>query len=256
MKLTTIIAAHIAALPVDTRLSNAYLKEYLHDTPRVIRTIARCQAESAGFIEHRGYRTKGESPTYHVTGTWTGNSHDYEMLDAIETDKSLSDYEMSLIVPESYKAIPANGEGFEIGLYKLSEKDNLTAIKDRLSRSMPVVQAKTKGSVDWDNNVGTGLYLMTANGVTRSDSVLIRKPSSGGHASLKAMIAATRSLKKPCIVFWETTWSVMNTKGKNSWECVQLIKEIQKGKHIVFWQKTILTKEEFADLFETEKSTA
>ena len=249
MKHSTMIAAHFAALPTGTKLSNSDLKRLFPDTPRQLANTARLQTMAAGFIEYRGFKNKGESPNYWVTGSWTGSVDDYERLESVANTEEGQGNSTLPELPVSYKQIPKEGSPVTSGLYRFAPGDSFERVRNSLPKVFPVVEVRTRGTVNWDDGFETGFYLMESNGARKSEQIHIDITVSTNHASLTAMIAVIRSLKKPCIVLWQTTNSVVKVEGKNQLLCLDLIKAIEGADHIVFWQKSMVVGAEFNSQF-------
>lgn len=256
MKLTTLIAAYLAALPKGTTLSNKDLEELLPDTPRKTASRSRTKATLTGFVEYKGFRDKGISPSYRVTGSWTGSDNDYESLELISDEEASEKGGEVRKVPESYKPFPEAGSAFESGLYRFAPSDNIEGIRDSLPKMLPVVSIKTRGIANWEKGFEKGFYLMECNGKRKVDEIHIDQALSTNHASLIAALNAIQSLKKSCIIVWQTTTAIFKLTGKNQQLCEDLKACIEDNKHIVFWQESELTGQAFISLFDPEKETA
>lgn len=259
MHLSTIAASYLASLPEGTSLSNSDLQRLLPDTPRKLATRSREKAYQAGFAIRIGYREKGRSPTYQVTGSWKGHKEDYEKLESITEEEAGKSHGKVLKLQKSYKPIPEAGSVIESGLYRLAPGDSIEGIRDSLPELLPVVTLRTRGIVKWDEGTETGFYAIDCKGKLKTGETHINDTRSTNHASLVAAKQAIELLTKPCVIVWQTTAPVVNITGKNYQLSKDLIIRIEKSNHIVFWQESVIRGCEFTDQFkqaeDTEKQT-
>lgn len=254
MQLSTIIASYLASLPEGTTLSNNDLLQQLPDTPRKLATRAREKACKAGFVTYIGYREKGRSPSYQVSGSWTGSKEHYEKLESITEEEAGQSHGKVLKLQKSYKPIPEAGDPFESGLYRLVPGDSIEGVRDSLPEMLPTVIIRTRGIVKWDDGFETGFYAIECKGKRKTGEVHIDDARSTNHASLVAAKQAIELLTKPCIVVWQTTAPVVKVTGKNAQLSEDLITRIEKNNHIVFWQESTVIGNEFIDLFKQDEN--